>query len=326
MLLPRWLVLSDCVERLLLQYDALKAHFEVAHLKERCYTAKSLSEMFKDERNHLTLLFLHPVLKELNRVNKLFQSNNADNLKIYKELQTFFCALATQILKPAILKGKSADELALLKIDGDFCLLPFDAADLGSSFLSRLEKSVLDQQKKVELKMTAFHFLKELFLSLQKRLSGTFALMKTIESFAFPQFLESPFCTRNFVAPFFDQNAVTLSEIEMKFRQMKLIGWKSTTTADFWSEVHNYTDASGDRSFRTISRGAIKILTLPISNAEVERGFSQVSVVKTKKRNKMKTELLEAILTIKFGLRRMGITTASFDPPTSLLSFNANIY
>jgi hypothetical protein len=53
----RWLILSECIERILLQYDALKAHFDVAYQNEHCYGAKSLREMFKDERNRLFLLF-----------------------------------------------------------------------------------------------------------------------------------------------------------------------------------------------------------------------------------------------------------------------------
>ena len=322
----RWLVLSDCIERILLQYEALQAHFEVAYQAERCFAAKTLADMFKDPKNHLTLVFLHPVLKELNRVNKIFQSDKADNLKIYGELQTFFIALATQILKPAILKGKSADELAALKIEGEFCMLPYDSADLGSVFLLRLDKSNLTLNEKILMKQMAALFLKELFMALQKRLTQTFKLMKNVEYFTLPNFLQTPLQVEKLIAPFFDQHPVALAEMEAKFRQIKTLSWNSTTTSDFWCKVHNYQDANGDFPFRILSQGAIKILTLPISNAEVERAFSQVTNVKSKKRSNMKTDLLEAILICKFGLKRMDKTASDFVPPVSLLNFNSDIY
>ncbi len=47
----RWLILADCLERILAQYDALSAHFTIGYEKERCYMAKLLRDMYKDEKN-----------------------------------------------------------------------------------------------------------------------------------------------------------------------------------------------------------------------------------------------------------------------------------
>jgi hypothetical protein len=44
------------------------------------------------------------------------------------------------------------------------------------------------------------------------------------------------------------------------------------------------------------------MLTLPISNAVVERAFSIMNLTKTKLRNKMQTEMLNSLLTIKINL------------------------
>jgi len=64
------------------------------------------------------------------------------------------------------------------------------------------------------------------------------------------------------------------------------------------------------------------MLALPISNREGERVFSQVTVIKEKKRNGMKTNLLESILYYKFGLRRLDTRVQDFKPPNSLCSYN----
>jgi len=61
----RWLSQSQCVERILSQYDILKIHFRNVAEKERCYQARELSQMYNDDKHRLFLLFLHPVLKEV---------------------------------------------------------------------------------------------------------------------------------------------------------------------------------------------------------------------------------------------------------------------
>lgn len=121
--LTRWLVHADCIDRILQQYDALSTHFEKAYQNERSYMAKQLRDMYQDDGNRLIFLFLHPILQDLKNVSNHFQSNNADNLRIFSELKEFFLALARRILKPAILHGKSANDLSELDVTTDFCIL-----------------------------------------------------------------------------------------------------------------------------------------------------------------------------------------------------------
>jgi hypothetical protein len=144
----RWLVLADCIERVLGQYDALAAFFNVAYQKEKCWEAGSLHNMFKDEKNRHYLQFMYSTLKELQRLTNLFQGNNPNNIKIFGELQTYFIALATQILKPAIIREKSLEELCQLNVDSNFCMLPVDSIDLGNRFLEQLQRSRLPRVEK----------------------------------------------------------------------------------------------------------------------------------------------------------------------------------
>ncbi|KAH9376571.1 hypothetical protein HPB48_002524 [Haemaphysalis longicornis] len=48
----------------------------------------------------------------------------------------------------------------------------------------------------------------------------------------------------------------------------------------------------------------MSMLVLPYSNAEVERTFSQLNIVKSKLRNKLKPETTNAILVVRAGLKR----------------------
>jgi len=72
--------------------------------------------------------------------------------------------------------------------------------------------------------------------------------------------------------------------------------------------------------------GVLRILCLPISNAEIERVFSQVNLVRNSRRSGIKADLLEAILFCKFGIRKFGKTVAEFKPTLSMLKFDSSIY
>ncbi|XP_046805584.1 uncharacterized protein LOC124419612 [Lucilia cuprina] len=82
----RWLSVEIAVVRILFQWDELKLHFEMANINEKCHKAKILYEMYRDETIHLYLLFLKPVLHEIQIVNKVFQSNENDPTRLLKEI------------------------------------------------------------------------------------------------------------------------------------------------------------------------------------------------------------------------------------------------
>ncbi|KAF0705506.1 Dimer Tnp hAT domain-containing protein [Aphis craccivora] len=71
-------------------------------------------------------------------------------------------------------------------------------------------------------------------------------------------------------------------------------------------------DASETNPFEELCTLAMQLLVLPWSNADVERLFSQMNLVKTKLRNRMGSKLLDSILTIKSGLRRQNIHLSYF--------------
>lgn len=92
----RWLVIADCIERILYQYDALKEHH--LSVSEKTYSVRLLKEMYLHERNCTYILFLDPKLAELRRINKLFQGEDVDPLgKLEKHL-------LGRILMPCLLR------------------------------------------------------------------------------------------------------------------------------------------------------------------------------------------------------------------------------
>jgi hypothetical protein len=63
----------------------LKTLFDIAKLKEKCYAADILHNMFVDDRNLACLKFFHPVLEVVKKFES-FESNTADPSKLLNDL------------------------------------------------------------------------------------------------------------------------------------------------------------------------------------------------------------------------------------------------
>ena len=90
------------------------------------------------------------------------------------------------------------------------------------------------------------------------------------------------------------------NEIDSQWKKLHLMSWKEhKDTLVFWGEVAACKDASGIPHFKELAEFAISLLVSPHSHAEVERVFSQMNLVKNKVRNRMQSEMANAILAIR---------------------------
>lgn len=60
-----------------------------------------------------------------------------------------------------------------------------------------------------------------------------------------------------------------------------------------------------ENPFQEIAEFVLSLLVLPYSNAEVERLFSMMNIIKNNKRNKLQIQTLNSVLYIQYGLKRM---------------------
>ena len=86
-----------------------------------------------------------------------------------------------------------------------------------------------------------------------------------------------------------------LGLLDTQYRMVSLVQWNTNedvTEEELWQKVYQYKDASGERAFKELALFALSMLSLPLSNADVERAFSQVNIIKSKLRNRMANKTL----------------------------------
>ena len=94
-----------------------------------------------------------------------------------------------------------------------------------------------------------------------------------------------------------------VSKIEEQYRQLPFVDWKEEAlfkkdgfpvdTEQFWIGVLQH------KAFKELATFALTCLITSISNAVVERTFSLVTAIKTKARNRMQLNLLDAIVRVR---------------------------
>ncbi|XP_023244386.1 uncharacterized protein LOC111642287 [Centruroides sculpturatus] len=153
----RWMSIQTAIDRILRQWNDLKANFKLARTNERYYTAEILFSMFDDQRN---FLFLKPVLDEVQRLNKIFESENNDPTKLLQDLLNLIESCCSKIVIPGT---KITNEVV---IENHLALNPY----LGYQFETEINNSALLDKEKKNIRSRCIAFLLSLIKQLRQRL------------------------------------------------------------------------------------------------------------------------------------------------------------
>lgn len=147
-------------------------------------------------------------------------------------------------------------------------------------------------------------FIIKLIQELQQRVPKNLKILKQISMLSVDTCLSQ---NKSSLLPVLEEMKVdpdSKEKILSQWSNLCFIKWKNIKeTVAFWCEVYSHKDASGENPFKELAKFSLSILVLPISNAEVERIFSQLNLIKTKQRNRMQLLLTNSLLTIRNHLR-----------------------
>lgn len=314
----RWLSIETAVCRILTQWIELKTLFGIARQKEKCYSAEVLYGMYCDSNNLAYLTYLHPILKEVQMVNKSFESNNADPSKLLCDLTLLVSSVAKRFVNPYCREDP-------LVCNMDSHIIP--NIQWPYEFTQILQDSKSSEESKKLLKERLVSFLQILLKQLQQRLPKNIAIMEKVSMISIKNCLR---VIKEPLTPFLELlklDVQIIDKINFQWQNLTHVKWiEKANTIKFWQEVAEYSDASGLNPYNELSSVAIKLLSLPWSNADVERLFSQMNIVKTKLRNRMGPKLLDSILTIKAGLRRVEMCCSQYPLPPEVLTLVSKAY
>lgn len=176
-----------------------------------------------------------------------------------------------------------------------------------------------DEQEK-SVRNTCVNFTKALCTQLRKRIPKYMEILKQISIFSVTNTLQT---NKDSVIELLAKFDLSCSEIDIIQCQWNAIAnkkWKNdTNTTNFWIEVSNYKNSVDENPFKELSAFVISLLVLPFSNADVERLFSTMGIIKTKLRNKMRTKLLCSILFIREGLKADNICCTAYEIDSEIL-------
>nr|XP_017097198.2 uncharacterized protein LOC108125494 [Drosophila bipectinata] len=225
----------------------------------------------------------------MQKLNKLFQSERPESSKLLNELMTSINSLKEKIIPPEI-------NIDIFK--DDFTHITVQDLYLGYAFERKI-KSLECKEQEPEIRQVCVNFVQRLIMQLRERLPDNFNILKKVNIFAVDNILRPHKNILDFINIFEYFKITDIDELKSQLDKIHLIRWEKTEESmQFWAEVLAYRDAGNNNPFKALALFAIQLFSLPWSNAEVERVFSQMNIVKSKLRNKMALKSLNAILSI----------------------------
>jgi hypothetical protein len=106
-----------------------------------------------------------------------------------------------------------------------------------------------------------------------------------------------------------------------KYKYLKLPSNITECRVDcYWNQISLLVNSNGRKRFTLLPKLMKCMLMLPHGNADSERLFSQVNLIKTKQRNRIETKLMNALLTLKCNY----VTCLDFQPTTGMIERGKN--
>ncbi|KAI5638384.1 sugar transporter domain-containing protein [Phthorimaea operculella] len=291
----RWLARYNAIRTILDQWEELKLLFSLAKTADKCYMAEKIHDIMRSSVFKCYLTFLSAQLKPITTLNMLFQSENVESVKLLEDVYLLLRGILQKIVVPAQLE--KVNDKDLITFDFKAYLMHTSAISLGYETENLLRQ--ISETESRELRERCKNFLVTLCSEVQNRTPEHIHVLKSVALLT-PQIATSQ--AKPSITPFleiFQREEVygNKTEAESEWYNLHHKEWKNTNSSvSFWAEVDEDLDAGGNKRFAAISKFALAVLTMPLSNATVERAFSIYSIIKSKLRNRLSLEMLQNLM------------------------------
>lgn len=333
----RWLSLHAVVNRLLEQWHALQLFFAEQAFTERLASADRVVSYLNDPQVKLFYLFLDWVLPKFNKLNAYFQSEKCIISTVHTKMSDTYLELLRAFLNEVYITANLNDidpykESAQLSNNNLY--LGFEVIGKLADIRKTMENNVANELEN-DFKNRCRQFLQVSCQQIRKRFDFGDTIMSKL-SLVNPETALSKNNNCSSLAHLCAllpkcAEGLNKQSIDDEWRQLrfydfseKILHEKSTDI--FWSNVKNIRNDEDIPLFYNISTFFLNILSLPHSNADCERIFSSMNLLKTKLRNALHISSVSHILLAKECIKEQGGCTNFVPCKTMLAANNNNIY
>lgn len=299
----RWMSIETNLKRICEQWQELKTHFGLAKVSEKCYACHILYDLYEDETLFLLAIFLKNILKETQTTNKALQSKTNDPLKILDDIYFLVNVIASKIyIKEKLMEIILGDRESLYK---EFLLPnPYFGYEFETLLKSKIEEKKISSKEEKKIRKICLKFLKLLVSELKSRLPKNIIILKKISEFSIDNALKVIKNPISEILSEYNLNSTEIENIQNQWNNIAQQYWDTKMNiTEFWIQVHNFRNSINENPFKDLSNFVISLLVLPFSNAEVERLFSLMTLIKNKQRSKMSNNLLCSLIRIREGVK-----------------------
>ena len=293
-----------CVVHVLEQWSALEAFFESSSESDRLVSSQSILAALKNPVFKLYYYFLKYVLPKFTKFNQLYQSEKPNIHFVAQSLTVTYKAFLSCYMSTTYLHSRPIDEIIQLHH-------PLFSMSMGSEvsqFLSQpdigsFRREIIGFLEHVQL------FYIEAATQIKQRFPINDPVLKKL-GFLNPDTISSTTVAQVLETASLFPNIMSIEDIEKIDDEWREITFMDRTeysghrsdVGSFWGSVGKIRNVSGSLKFPAIGKLTKALLAIPHSNADVERIFSHVTLIKVKQRNKLKTSTVDALLMVKQGM------------------------
>ena len=182
------------------------------------------------------------------------------------------------------------------------CLSELEAMDSLQPFFVAVRTFYINSTKKMLSKFPFNDSLMKDLSVLRPEKTSSFSLAKIVSlAKRFPQIGLTDFSSLDKLGEEFIDFTISPSELPSVVEYKAADGTMKPRIGLFWSEVGKMTTLDGQPRFKHLHKLMAGLLSIPVSNADSERGFSMLRKLHTDQRSNLHQSTLVALMAMKFN-------------------------
>ncbi|XP_052131690.1 uncharacterized protein LOC113215455 [Frankliniella occidentalis] len=326
--LTRWLCLRENVDRILEQWEPLRLYLTEHRLEDNTHGTEMLFTWLHDPITKAYFLFLAWALPKISTLNAYFQHNKVVVTSLHEKMAEGYKELLNSYMKPIYLSRTPLTEINPSQLD---MFSPLANMYLGVKVQDQLKHPDITPEALEDFRKRCRDYMIILCNGIKSRFDFGDPLLtalpvlkpKTATKFEARQYSNS-------IIPFADlvprAKPADLQALDDQWRRLPLdpdIPDEVLAEEEvdvFWHKIGQLTDSDGELKYSVLAEFVLAVLSLPHSNADVERIFSKITLIRTRLRNRLVTPTVEGLCLASDCVKSAPGCCGSFEPPEKMLN------